>query len=341
MSVLNEVFCVNLDIRIWSGRKKLTAADLQVSDASLPPKDLATLGNKRICDPDTLKPFHRIEGRARDACLRVGVHFLSGYGVAKSKADELVDSLHKLREEFEKEKQALLGIYDEAVAEWVAAHPGWEHVLKDLVPREEAAAKLSFDFQTFAILDPFASEVEADDPKTNGATQGLDRATQGLPDQLYSEIAVMAREAWKKSFVGKTSVTRKALRPIKAAMVKLELMRFLDPVRIGALLVRINQKLAEMPKSGPIEGNALNAIKGIAYALSDVQRLKMYAEHLEQGLPLDEASLGRTEEIAVELSNASFATDQTDHAVAFEKLEPADAETTLPAVPPDPQSFYW
>ncbi len=339
MSVLNEVFCVNLDIRIWSGQKKLTAADLHLSESSLPPKDLASLGNKRICDPELLKPLHRIEGRARDTCQRMGVHFLSGYGVPKGKAEELVTILGQLREEFEQQKHALLDSYDQALADWIAAHPGWEHALKDFVPRDEAARKFGFDFQTFAILDPFAKPDGVEEESTHEAhNHGLRRATDGLPEQLYAEIALAASAAWKKSFAGKTSLTRKALRPVKTALVKLESMRFLNPSRIGTVVGRIRDKVGEVPKSGPIQGQALQLIKGIVYVLSDPERLKLYAQHLEQGLPLDESSLGRNQDIATELLSTVPAADGQERTI---EVEAPPADLALPPASSDNPSFYW
>ena len=51
MHVLDRLVAVNLDVRIWSGRKKLTAEDLSLG-ADVPPEDLVSLGSKRVCDPD-------------------------------------------------------------------------------------------------------------------------------------------------------------------------------------------------------------------------------------------------------------------------------------------------
>ena len=48
--VLDRLVAVNLDVRIWSGRKKLTAEDLSLG-ADVPPEDLVSLGSKRVCDP--------------------------------------------------------------------------------------------------------------------------------------------------------------------------------------------------------------------------------------------------------------------------------------------------
>ena len=151
MSVLNEVVCVNLDIRIWSGKKRLSAADLEVSEAALPPQDLATLGSKKLCDPMVLLPLHRIEQHAQEACRRIGVRFLSGYGIPRSKSSALADELARLNQEFERARQEFLSIYEEALRQWVADHPGWESLLKEVVPREVVARKFSFAWQMFTV----------------------------------------------------------------------------------------------------------------------------------------------------------------------------------------------
>jgi hypothetical protein len=52
-TVLDRLVAVHLDVRIWSGRKKLTAEDLSLG-AEVPPEDLVSLGSKRICDPEAI-----------------------------------------------------------------------------------------------------------------------------------------------------------------------------------------------------------------------------------------------------------------------------------------------
>ena len=61
IAVLDHLVVVNLDIHIWTARKKLVPLDL--GGAELPPEDLASLGSKRICNPDDLRSF------GMDACV--------------------------------------------------------------------------------------------------------------------------------------------------------------------------------------------------------------------------------------------------------------------------------
>ena len=49
ITVLDRLLVVNLDIPVWTARKKLVALDL--GGAELPPEGLASLGSKRVCNP--------------------------------------------------------------------------------------------------------------------------------------------------------------------------------------------------------------------------------------------------------------------------------------------------
>ena len=50
--VLDKILALNLDITVWTAKTKLTAEDF--GGVQLPPDDIASLGNKKICDPDKL-----------------------------------------------------------------------------------------------------------------------------------------------------------------------------------------------------------------------------------------------------------------------------------------------
>ncbi|PYV41652.1 MAG: hypothetical protein DMG06_16420 [Acidobacteria bacterium] len=293
--VLRSVVCVCLDIRIWSGKKKLTPSDLQLSESKLPPQEIATLGSKNLCDPSALQPLNRIESQARDCCAKVGVRFLNGFGVPKAKAPELLSQLAALQREFQQGKDLFLNLYEDTIRDWAAAHPGWEYILRTVVPKTVVESKIGFDFQAFTVSEPIFKEDESEETcdsqgARSSAANGLLKATHELPETLFAEIAQNAKDTWRRSFEGKSVVTRKALRPVKTLVTKLELMKFLSPQAIEPLTQRIQQRLSSLAKNGPIAGNDLAIVSGIVYALSDLERLKTYTSLLQNGLPLDEAA---------------------------------------------------
>jgi hypothetical protein len=331
VNVLNTLVCVTLDIRIWSGRKKLTPGDLRVEPSELPPQDLASLGSKFLCNPATLQGLHRVECRSRDACQRVGVRFLNGYGVPKSRVSHLLVELNNLKEEFQKEKQTFLAGYEKALQDWIAAHAGWEHVLEEVVPRNEVDRKLSFEFQIFSISQPlFDDEPGADGNSLDSVAEGLIQATRRLPEQLFTEISSDARDAWKKSFEGETAVTRKALRPLKAIQAKLELMKFLAPEALTPLVRRIHERITSLPKSGPIRGKEFAAVAGIIYALADMERLKKYVGLLKSGFPLDEGAFLNTQNVLPKPREAAIIGKEPHEAA--QAILPLDEDSVAPPV---------
>mgnify|MGYP003197477031 CR=1 FL=1 len=60
IKVLDNLLALNLNVNLWSARKKMALEDF--GGAELPPEDLASLGSKRIADPNSLI------GTASDSC---------------------------------------------------------------------------------------------------------------------------------------------------------------------------------------------------------------------------------------------------------------------------------
>ena len=62
IQTLDKLLICHIDCSIWSGRKKLRPEDFRLANGSqLPPKDVASLGSKKICDPEALANFERLK----------------------------------------------------------------------------------------------------------------------------------------------------------------------------------------------------------------------------------------------------------------------------------------
>ena len=80
--ILERVVLVKVEANIYGARKKLKKEDLVLADGSkLPPEDLASLGSKRLLDPEQLTVFNRLKKEAERICLRVGTRFLGGFAI--------------------------------------------------------------------------------------------------------------------------------------------------------------------------------------------------------------------------------------------------------------------
>lgn len=180
ITVLDHLVVVNLDIHIWTARKKLVPLDL--GGAELPPEDLASLGSKRICNPDDLRSFGTLKARAVNLLEGNGIRFLSGWAVPDTRLPEIMRELAVIRDEFNTAKDAFLLRYDQSVQDWIAKHPQWGSIIAgSTVSEEYVRSRIDFRWQVFQVAQPAAVN----------ATQNLDNLNDDigqLGDTLFDEV---------------------------------------------------------------------------------------------------------------------------------------------------------
>ena len=254
LQILENIVVFILDIRLWSGRKKLCPEDLAangIDPEKLPPGTLASLGSKRIIGAEALAPFASLKREAEKICLARGVRFLGGYAVPVAEAKQVHRRLEELKLRFETARAELLTNYNQALEQWIAENPPqWAPIIR--ASAEPAAhVQKAFGFG-FTPLQVGASEELA-------GSKELDTQTEGLLGQLCHEIRAAAQSAYGSSYRGRSSVTRKALRPIQAIREKLAGLCFLGPI-VTQALAQIDQSLDQVPQTGPIEGASLEEL---------------------------------------------------------------------------------
>ncbi len=280
---LKEITCINIDVHLWSGRARLRPEDIRIIQGELPPADLASLGSKKICNPDALSVFTALKKRAHRLCEERGIRFLGGYAVPKAKVKELIAELKAIGAEFKIKKQEFLDSYDQEIDDWVGKHVGWEETIRKAVePSAEVGRRMSFDFQPFEIVPTRADKPEKGSEDKEPTEGRLGAAASRMADRLFHEVSQVAREIFDNSLIGRDEVTQRTLRPIRMLRGKLDGLAFLDP-RVSPLVSSIDSVLAGMPSSGKISGTALSALHGTVFILSDVNRLKQHGEAILNG----------------------------------------------------------
>ena len=106
IKVLHSLLALHLEVNIWTARKKLSPEDF--AGAVLPSDDLASLGSKRICDPESLSIFGTLKSRAVSLPDRHGVRFLGGWDIPENQADDIVTELRQIQDDFNVARDAFL-----------------------------------------------------------------------------------------------------------------------------------------------------------------------------------------------------------------------------------------
>ncbi|AMK79369.1 MULTISPECIES: DUF3150 domain-containing protein [Methylomonas] len=271
--ILDRVVLIKVDANIYGARKKLKKEDLVLADGSkLPPEDLASLGSKRLLDPDKLTVFNRLKKEAERICLRVGTRFLGGFAVPVESAAGITAELERIALDFAAAKTEFIAGYDAAVNDWVVRHPEFAGIIEQAVDSVEfVSTRLSFDFLVVSVSLP--------DSLQPADVARLDSKIGSLSEQMFYEISVEANQLIEQSLLGKEQVTRNALRPIRRMRDKLDGLGFLDH-RVAPVVSTIDDLLARIPNKGAIEGSILQEILATAMLLSDPDKTRRHGEGL-------------------------------------------------------------
>lgn len=266
ITVLDRLMVVNLDVHIWSACRKLDPHDL--GNTELPPEELASLGSKKVCNPEELNIFRTLKARAENLLKQAGVRFLCGWAIPDEKLVEIDNALAVIRDDFNNAKEDFLKRYEQTVNDWIASHPAWGGIIANSIVSEDyVRSRLDFHWQIYRVTTPKVNEPLQDH---------LVNDVQSLGETLYDEIAKSATETWKNCYEGKAEVTRKALSPLKSMYEKLMGLTFVEP-RVSPIASLINTALGSIPQRGPITGATLLMLQGL------VSMLRMPKEIVDHG----------------------------------------------------------
>ncbi len=273
ITVLDHLVVVNLDIHIWTARKKLVPLDM--GGAELPPEDLASLGSKRICNPEDLRTFGTLKARAVNMLERNGIRFLSGWAVPETRMDAIGIELAAIRDEFNASKETFLQRYEQSVQDWIAKHPQWGNIIANSIVSEEyVRSRMDFRWQMFKVQSP--------DTAAGALKDDLQHDVDTLGTTLFDEVAKAAGEAWHRCYAGKTEITRKALSPLKSIYDKLMGLTFVEP-RVAPVAELLDTAFRSIPKRGAIQGSILIMLQGLVSLLQNPQALLEHGQMILEG----------------------------------------------------------
>jgi hypothetical protein len=281
IKILDRLTAVNLNVTIWTARKKLTPDD--IGGVELPPEELASLGNKKICDPEKLRVFSALKARAVTCLGRIGVRFLGGWAIPEGETENIHEKLLEIKNDFMEAKEQFLGSYDLAIKSWVDRHPGWESLLaSSTVSASQVRDRLNMNWQFYKVS---ASEAS---PVTN---ENLVSEVESLGQALFGEISSDARAIWSKVYAGKTEVSHRALSPLKTMRDKLVGLSFVEP-RAAPVADLIETAIQALPKRGLITGGSLVTLQGLVSMLRDPELLLEHGQKLINGRTASEVLSG-------------------------------------------------
>ena len=268
---LSSIEIFRLSGSLWGGETALKADDLDPQvRAALPPKELASLGRKRVYPSGPLENLRTIRYRAYMALRRFGCSVFGGdaYAVDPALSAKVVDTLTKIKTDFDASKRDFLLSYESRFEDWVKGiDPRWEPVIRAALPSvPEVEKRVSFGWQQFRLAEP-------SQPVSSGDT--LQEEIAGLGGSVFSQLADMVSIQWnrqKNSLKDASSWKRGVPDSVKAVIEKARNCALFDP-SLSVLADTLETRAKEACVKSPEPGH-LCSFKGLLLAMQDPENVR-------------------------------------------------------------------
>ena len=239
-TVFDKSVGIILDIRLWSGSRKLKEDDF--AGIELPPEELVSLGSKRTHDREALKPLQAVRTKTVTALESIAVSLYGGkvWLLPEDQADDLQITLETLAREFQAEKEKFLFEFHSCQQAWLNKNNQWASILEPYLETSESVEKkFVFSWRTFRI-SPAQNDNLAD-------TVSVD-----VTNSLLKEVSHLAAEAYE-TLKDRDRATNKNLNRLDRLASKLRGMAFLDP-GVGMIEQELHHILDMRDANGVLAG---------------------------------------------------------------------------------------
>lgn len=313
---LDKLVVISIESRIWSGRKKLRPLDIDKKTNELPPKELVSLGSRKVFDPVALQPFQAFKRELEAMLQDEGIKFAKNIVLPRSAFDALIPQISDVLKRFKAEVDRFVFAYPQGLIDWRNLHPAHEKLLEDAPTQQEVASRFYLGYRPFAIG---GTEVPGPEGTPVDNTEQL---VSGLAGRIYVDVAKMARSLLVR-LKGRQEVQARFLNPIRTMEGKLAGLSFIDS-GIKPMLDDIQRVMATLPNAKRLAGNDVHAVRGLLTLLADPAGLRSHS-----------AALGNQASLLTDDEDDSF----EDSGVELHDAEPVDAEpVSAEPVAAEPQS---
>lgn len=322
---------------VYTARKRLTPADLDLDENELPPAALASLGSMHSADPKQLTRFESFRGAMRAACLQYGVRCMGGFAVPSARAIEVSNKLTELVTEFYVLKQKFLADFVTNREMWLSK-PDFAQWTDKIRARLDSVTHV--DKQLQAAWQAFTLGSLSDLPKDDGQSEsplaaGVQVAFMSVEQTAIKELAVMATTLVENSVYDenghvRVEATQKILSPIRKILEKADALSFAAP-RLRHIVDYGRSVLLQLPTKGKLVGMDKERVFSLAHSLADPEGIIRMAETSKC------AEVEISDEDALALQKLHQQSDQSTLDLTGESVEddlaPGSIQAVVDAVP--------
>lgn len=125
--IITQMVACHVDFDIWTGQIRFESEDYALLNSginvTLPNSDQGTLGNKRLVDPNHLKPFHCCKNQLVAYLQEKGLPFVGGYLVAAKDVAQVRSRIEAAEKEFNRLVEDFTDNYRSYREDWTKQNP--------------------------------------------------------------------------------------------------------------------------------------------------------------------------------------------------------------------------
>lgn len=150
---ITEMVVVYIDFNLWTGKISFDSLDYQYLNSgvavNLPNSEQGSLGNKKIVDPEELKPFSKCKANLNAALLEKGLPFVGGVLIPANSASEIRHRLQQTEQTFEKLVSDFVANYPKFLEAWAQRNP--EISYAGAPDQDEVAKRFAFKYHLYKL----------------------------------------------------------------------------------------------------------------------------------------------------------------------------------------------
>lgn len=326
----DKLTLISVNIATFSGYRRATRDHIKALGGSLPASAAITEGSIKVFPSDGTKDLQTVRRSVFRKLQARGVRALGSqnvFAVLTTDLNEIEKEMEDAKQEFVQKTADLDASYELVFESHVAANPEAEAIIRSLkVDKAVALSKCRFSTDVFKIA-PFVRPGQS-------VEEGIEGMVRGLGRQLYSEISLEMVKLLKNDAFEKQRVGQKTLRPIKAAIQKMQKLAFLDD-SVNSAVSFIQTIMATLPQEGYIIGQPFVTLEKLVDTMADVDSFVNAAGKVQNGThacdvlfpPVAKTQPAAVQEVMVEVAQPNVVEVTQVEVESVQKLATSPAVT--------------
>ncbi len=274
----NALLHLKLKISLCNEKAKLTHLDLgHIPKQDLPPKELASLGSKRILKQDILKNLKNTRKTTKENINNLAIPFDGGWLIPEDKLEEVIETLITSRDIFEEEKQYFLNEYNRNTNDFLNEFSQWQQLLINDIPSvADVEKKFLFEWKLQFILPKVGYSLTLQNSFSSSQAQSIQT-------QMITELSVLTQAIENILYVKNNAITWTDMLELRNFAEKLYYISFAKN-EVFSLYMLVTEFIKLFKSTKQLNSYEVEIIKNFSVLFKDKALMQKILSEIDNGI---------------------------------------------------------